>query len=228
MRDWHGTNLVSGQTAAARACAALHSQIHFADAAGARDMRAHLIATLLGLQLLLLLCFQSWAQPIPLSELRGYSLESSVDIVDYNTKYHNNYLVGKPFYSAIREMDTIYVSSNGKFFHRYKWSSDVDSKIYDNVSRKSTEGLSYDPSVGFVFMGVPSDQKKRTTYVQRLTFAIKRSSDGFSCHTSMDRIRRAGETQFKKYQDETTYSSIASFTLSNTSCTVRRGNALAR
>jgi hypothetical protein len=169
------------------------------------------------------------ASDLNLRDLRGYSLVASVDIRESYVTIQSSGRTAKT--STSRYTDIIYVSNNDRVFHRWRYYDDYPDFrkpyfSYDNIRTGARSNVDFIRGIGFVHKHIPSADAVRSTYVQRFTFSIARSGSGFTCASTVNWIKRAGESDFIAYTNSKDYKVVNSFTSTGSSCEIKRGNAL--
>jgi hypothetical protein len=169
------------------------------------------------------------ASDVPFSALRGKSI-----VAEYKTAW-----VARPEGQAgdargsARFTYRIYVSEAGKtFFNRRMVDAEAGPArpVFDFETVNQTDKLNYVGS-GFVFRGVPSQDKEHTTFAEVVRIEMNRRPDGLACTISRTRALKVGEVRYITYiHDNPPYlkQEILSDRFSDPTCTVADGNVFAR
>lgn len=167
------------------------------------------------------------AAEISLSDLHGYSIEAEW-IMYKRVTDSGKYGQGKPYNYSNRVVDQIYISKTGRSFHRqrgYTRSSGAKPAWGGEFVRsRGSERLRWGSNSTLVKTSIPSDDKKRTTYVRITRIAFSQSDGSYSCSVKTSLALQKGEKQYKQYEPSGRYDIIHSFKAKQKSCRVFKGN----
>jgi hypothetical protein len=168
-----------------------------------------------------LLLSVGFADRLRLSDLRGLSIDASVDRVEQ----FKDIAIETSNYSSTSTYQTqIYVSPTGRVFERLGFSTGRTYGQYDAVSTKDTKRLRFIDNFGFRRVSFDGGAKTPSTYIMITSIAIHRDGTDLKCDASMEYVLKSGETQYiKPVWNGKTYL-VLSWKFENPKCVVQPGN----